>query len=291
VLNKDLNDNSVDLNKLNHSVNYAFSKLCLDPLLKEPLFDNPSHEQHVLAWYYCIETVLDKYLEYALIEPIKDATIYEIGEKYAMLPNSINLYLQSEFFDYYKDELLDKLNDEELEEYRQKEKINSLESITSEEYENLHQICTLSFNEYETETFNEHPFYIQPLISVDLSCPDHLLKEQFEKWLTAQRVKTKKIIQEKNLDSDFYISKSGESVLQKVHLYKILAYLDLKIWEHITGNKIKQSVYSHVLYPAGSYDSEFIRKTLKPLIMKLFDPESREIAELFALKNVEEFSI
>ena len=79
--------------------------------------------------------------------------------------------------------------------------------------------------------------------------------------------------------------------MQKVHLYQILAYLDLKIWEHITGNKIKQSVYSHVLYPTGGYDGEFIRKTLKPLVMKLFNPKSKEIAELFALKNMEEFNI
>lgn len=279
------------LNKKNDSVNYAFSELCLDPLLKKPLVDNAVLKQHILAWHYCTQTVLDEYLQHALIEPIKDATIYEIGEKYAMLPNGINLYLQSEFFDYYKDELLDELNDEELEEYRQHEKINPFESITNKDYEGLHQFCTQSFNEYESEIYNEHPYSIKPLISVDLSCPDHLLKEQFEKWLTAQRIKTNKIIQEENLDSDFYIKNSGESILQKVHLYQILAYLDLKIWEHITGNKIKQSVYSHVLYPTGGYDGEFIRKTLKPLVMKLFNPKSKEIAELFALKNMEEFNI
>ena len=99
------------LNKKNDSVNYAFSELCLDPLLKKPLVDNAVLKQHILAWHYCTQTVLDEYLQHALIEPIKDATIYEIGEKYAMLPNGINLYLQSEFFDYYKDELLDELND------------------------------------------------------------------------------------------------------------------------------------------------------------------------------------
>lgn len=84
-----------------------------------------------------------------------------------MLPNGINLYLQSEFFDYYKDELLDELNDEELEEYRQHEKINPFESITNKDYEGLHQFCTQSFNEYESEIYNEHPYSIKPLISVD----------------------------------------------------------------------------------------------------------------------------
>lgn len=138
---------------------------------------------------------------------------------------------------------------------------------------------------------DEHPYSIKPLISVDLSCPDYLLKEQFEKWLATQRTKANKIIHEEKLDSDFYIKNSGESLLQKAYLYQILAYIDLEIWSHISGNKIKQSVYSHSLYPTGGYDGEFIRKTLRPLVMKLFNPKSKEVAELFALKNMEEFSI
>lgn len=289
LTNRSIDSELTAISYKNHSVLYAFSKICSDPLLKTEWSD--TLKSHEFAWHFCIKTVVNEYLNNALIKPIKDVEIWEIGEKFAMLPNMVNEYLESEFNEFYKDEYLDELSDKELEEYRQLEPCSSLDELTSEDYEELEEFCRQSFTEYESKLFDEHPYDIKPLISVDLSCPDHLLKEQFEKWLTTQRDKANKIIQEENLDSDFYIKNSGESLLQKVYLYQILAYIDLEIWALITGNKIKQSVCSHALYPTGGYDGEFIRKTLRPLVMKLFNPKSKEIAELFALKNMEEFSI
>lgn len=44
----------------------SFSELCLDPLLKKPLVDNAVLKQHILAWHYCTQTVLDEYLQRSL---------------------------------------------------------------------------------------------------------------------------------------------------------------------------------------------------------------------------------
>ena len=281
--------NQTAINHKNDCVLYAFSRLCSDPLLSIAWPD--SLESHELSWHYCIKTVMNEYIEKAAINPIKDIAIYEIGEKFAMLPNMASEYLKAEFNEYYKEESFDEPCEEKLEGYGQLESCGALDLLTDEDYEELEEFCSKPFAEYESSLFDEHPYNIKPLISVDLSCPDHLLKEQFDKWLTAHRDKNNKTIREENLDSDFYIKNSGESLLQKAYHYQILAYIDLEIWANIAGNKIKQSVYSHVLYPTGGYDGEFIRKTLKPLVMKLLNPKSKEISELFALKNMEEFNI
>lgn len=270
----------------NHSVLYAFSRICIDPLLKTEWPD--TLKIHEIIWHYSIKTVLHEYLNNALIKPIKAVDIYDIGEKFAMLPNIVNEYLESKFQEFY----IRELSDEELEEYKQiGPSSSSLDSLTGDEFEELEKFCNKSFTEYESKFYDEHPYDINPLISVNLACPDHLLKEQFDKWLKNQRNKTNRIIQEEKLDSDFHIKNSGESLLQKVYLYQMIAYIDLEIWSQVTGNKIKQSVYSHALYPTGGYDGEFIRKTLKPLAVKLLNPKSIEAAELFAFKNMEEFNI
>ncbi|MFA0870078.1 DUF6387 family protein [Acinetobacter baumannii] len=267
----------------------AFEMIVKDPLLKNGYGKLITEQDFSLV--YCLRHILTLYRQYE-IKPITDISIYTIGEKYSLLSNEIKLYLNFEFKEFTEndcfsenlsDELKAKLNDEES-----ITSWNYVDSLSEKDFMQLEVFCQKNFSEYECEIKEINPFYINPIIQVDLSSSDSIIQEQFSLWLKKQR----KEYLEKNLDEQidvgYTVKKNGESFLYKMNQYKVLAYLDLYLWSLLNDHKIKRSVYSHALYINGSYDSEFIRKNLIPQIQSLFDPSSSSIAELFSLKKMEE---
>ncbi|MNT03950.1 hypothetical protein D3C72_1385100 [compost metagenome] len=127
------------------------------------------------------------------------------------------------------------------------------------------------------------------MISINLACNDNLIKDQFNEWLQKQRIKINQILRDSEIDTETDKSKARQSMLYKVYTYQTLAYIDLIIWSIISDNKIKLSVLAQALFPNGAYDSDFIRKILKPLVEQLLNPSSNEILELFHLRNMEDF--
>ena len=121
--------------------------------------------------------------------------------------------------------------------------------------------------------------------------PDAVLREQFSAWLSNTRKKASKVIIEDDLGSDFLIDSNGVKIAEKINKYKIIPFIDLMLWELKTGNKIKLSVYAHALFNDGSVDGEFIRKTIKPFVQNLINDDYKIMSELFALKNMEDFSL
>lgn len=297
--------NPEGLEKTERIINHAFSKIHTNPLFKNPW--GILQLDYEFSWVYCVRVILCEYENYGEINPIKDLTVYELGEKFTMLPPGVAQCLKSEFkgvheANYLKDvrehlkalSMEAALDDFEEEEDETLDGINCdyIDSLSKNAYEDIEIFYSKSFLSVETDNTHKNPYEIKPFISVDLSCSDSVIKEQFDKWLQHQRKNINKVVLEENLGCDYYsVKRMGESLLYKVYSYQLLAYIDLFLWGIFTGNKIKQSVFTHALFPQGAYDGEFIRKTIKPLIDKLLNPQSREISELFALKNLEDFSI
>ena len=50
--------------------------------------------------------------------------------------------------------------------------------------------------------------------------------------------------------------------IRKLHSYKVLPYLDLKIWATNNNIEIPLSVYARALYPAGEQGNDHVRDTL-----------------------------
>ena len=302
--NQIINSNPDALLQYEKIVNFAFLKLSTNPLLKGDFGD--LKYDYEFSWVACLREILCDYRRHE-IRPIKDMSIYELGEKFTMLPNEVTQYLKAEFKEVHSDKYFDQVQEhlemlgksDLLDNFAPMKNSNNLDgiswdyidSLSAESCMELESDCQTNFSDFEREQVHTHPYYVKPIISIDLSCSDSIIKEQFEKWLNQQRLEINKTILKDELDSDLSIKKTGEILLYKSYTYQILAYIDLCLWCILTNNKIKQSVFTHALFPNGAYDGEFIRKTIRPLVKKLFTPSSKEIIELFALKNMEEFNI
>lgn len=255
---------------------------------------------------YCLNQYAKQYYSYDL-PPIEDVTIRDIGEKFCMLSDEIAKYLLSNFRNEYNDEarvkkiiahleacgsahLLDgfeaKYENDDLYDLGQ----NFTDSLSKEDFQRIEYDIQKNFSKIERDVCElEHPYDIQPMIRVNLSCNDNLIKEQFNEWLQKQRSTVNQILVSNQMDVEINKSKARQSLIYKVYTYQALAYMDLNIWSFMTDNRIKLSVFAQALYPNGSYDSEFVRKILRPLVEQLLIPSSDEILELFHLRNMEVF--
>lgn len=284
---------------------YAFNKIKVDPLVKNG-FGEIKHN-YEFCWLLYLKGFISEYLEYDYA-PIKDVQLYEIGEKFSMLDSGIAKYLLNEFREPYTEKgyvkkfkerldlegngyLLDDYvfsnEEDELEEVGKK----YVESLSSENCSEIGLECGKYLLEYEREALElDDPVGVRPLISIDLSCSDDVIREQFNQWLAKKRISLHEFARENEIDFEIDRDiKSRVSVLDKIYSYRVLAYMDLMLWSELTGNKIKLSVIAHALFPDGEYDAEFVRKILKPLMEKLFSPSSKEVSELMYLKNMENF--
>lgn len=281
---------------------YALEIIRVDPLLENGF--GVLEEDHQYAWIHCLRDTLTIYRQNEK-RPISDLSIYEVGEMFTLLPQGVKKYLINEFHGVHDTEYFESLK-EHLDALGQssaldgyKHEIESddvdrvsmeyINSLSEEDFMELESYTQKKFLDFERENIHTPPIYIQPVIKVDLTCSDTVLKEQFNVWLTQQRKNLYKLDLDDQLNIKPSVKRTGESLFYKLQDYKVLAYMDLCIWAVLNNHKIKRSVLAHALY-IDRYDSEFIRKNLIPLIGKLFDRHSSEIAELFSYKNMEDFS-
>lgn len=304
VKKKSIESNSSDFEEMQKILNYALQKIEADPLLKMGFRGLKS--SHEYAWIYCLNQYAKKYYNYDL-PPIEDVTIRDIGEKFCMLSDEIAKYLLSNFRNEYNQEgrvkkitahleacgsihLLDgfeaKYENDDLYDLGQ----NFTDSLSKEDFQRIEYDIQKNFLKIERDVCElEHPHDIQPMIRVNLSCDDNLIKDQFNEWLQKQRSTVNQILVSHQMDTEINKSKARQSLIYKVYTYQTLAYMDLNIWSFMTDNRIKLSVFAQALYPNGAYDSEFVRKILRPLVEQLLIPSSDEILELFHLRNMEDF--
>lgn len=92
-------------------------------------------------------------------------------------------------------------------------------------------------------------------VVLDMTQPDTEIIEQFKKFLPEYR---------KFLGLEPVKKKPTDATLQKLVTYKILAFLDLYIWELENNIKIKRSVMALTLYPDGLVGDMGITQTVEP---------------------------
>lgn len=109
-----------------------------------------------------------------------------------------------------------------------------------------------------------------PIVQVNLSAPDTVLKEAFAAWLKEARDKQVSAPQGKN------------KMYDRWQRYGLLPYLDLRIWELMTGNSITRHVMSEAVDHVNGESS--FSKTVIPLATGLM----RDLSELQALAAVED---
>ncbi|MFC0226326.1 DUF6387 family protein [Serratia aquatilis] len=82
--------------------------------------------------------------------------------------------------------------------------------------------------------------------------------------------------------------KVGFSFIRKIHEYKIIPFLDLKMWSAANKVEITCDLYSRLLFPLGEGDLKSesnIRNTIKPFADSLFDVIYQPELSLFFAKN------
>lgn len=112
----------------------------------------------------------------------------------------------------------------------------------------------------ETKDENNFGFRGMDSVTVDLNFPDKILIENFKQYLAARRAESKtENLSKTNRQQDYY----------DWARFGVLPYLDLKLWELETGNKIPLRVIADAIYPIGEGGEETVRKTTAPLATSL----------------------
>lgn len=121
------------------------------------------------------------------------------------------------------------------------------------------------------KSYTTYPIIINPFY------PNHIIFKELENLLIKirQKIKIK--------DSYKVISKKD---LLNWASYKILPYMDLKIWELYNGVKITNSVMCSALYTKGEYGEDTLRKSVEPLRLRVLN-------QIFfdTLENIDEISL
>jgi len=120
------------------------------------------------------------------------------------------------------------------------------------------------------EIKDEHDFGPVNLdtVVVDLNFPDKILIENFKQYLASRREESKtEHLSKPNRQQDFY----------DWTRFGVLPYLDLKLWEMETGNKIPLRVLADAIYPLGEGGEETVRKTTAPLANSLIQEHNLRI--------------
>ena len=112
----------------------------------------------------------------------------------------------------------------------------------------------------EVKQENDFGFYGMDPVIVDLNFPDKVLLDTFKQYLVTRRAESKtEHLSKPFRQQDFYDwSRFG-----------VLPYLDLKLWEMETGNKIPYRVYADAIYRSTEGGEETVRKTTAPLANSL----------------------
>lgn len=123
-------------------------------------------------------------------------------------------------------------------------------------------------SEFQNRSFDslygEYESYC-PAVCVDLIAPDEMIVAAFKKWLAATRKSNEET---HHLGGpDVAPKKFSERSIARWHKASILPYLDLKIYEQISGKKIPLHVVGNAIFPSTDDidTTESVRKTTKPL--------------------------
>lgn len=98
-------------------------------------------------------------------------------------------------------------------------------------------------------------------VRVNMQLPDKMLIEQFERLLKDRRAQ----LHDLGIPGRF----SLKSDFSGWHKFRVLPYLDLKIWEHEAKASIPNRVMADAIFPAGEGGEEVVRKTTAKLAVDL----------------------
>lgn len=119
-------------------------------------------------------------------------------------------------------------------------------------------------------------------VAVDLNFPDKILIENFKQYLAARRAESKtENLSKTNRQQDYY----------DWVRFGVLPYLDLKLWELETGNKIPLRVIADAIYPIGEGGEETVRKTTAPLATSLIHNNHLRILIAQVAADIKEGSV
>lgn len=155
-------------------------------------------------------------------------------------------------------QILDKIESQGILHHKRLEPLSSEERDLSDWY--YSEFTNQSFDSCygDNDGFN-------PAVCVDMLAPDEMIVDAFRKWLTAARKRNDEIYQFGG--PNIAPKKFSERWIARWQKASILPYLDLKIFEQISGVKIPLHVVGNAIFPnTAEFDTtESVRKTTKPL--------------------------
>ena len=136
------------------------------------------------------------------------------------------------------------------------------------------------FEAFEKEGESRWPPYqrTHDLVEIDLTVPDRILIDQFTKYLRNAR--------KNNLDIAPARSYKAPDHKKWVE-YRLLPYLDLKLWEVENNVSIPYRVFADAIFPPGQMGEEMIRKTTKKIADQVM---SREYLNFLAAMAADEIA-
>ena len=160
----------------------------------------------------------------------------------------------------------------------------TVRTLSTAEVDSLHMELAL-----QKTTFTDKPliFDDQAYFIVDLNASDEQITNDFQKVLNAYR---------NNQENQFSSSKHkklqdgrfNNDVFSTWSDYKILPYIDLKLWADLEGLSFNRTELCNILsnhFPNG-IDEEFLRKTIEPLHDTLINPQIIRKLRIYLLQQV-----
>jgi uncharacterized protein DUF6387 len=91
---------------------------------------------------------------------------------------------------------------------------------------------------------NEHSL---SWLEVDMDCSDSEIKEAFSAWLI--RSKQKQKAEKKPKRREHKLNNLNKVTLRKWHDERVLAYIDLAMWNELNGTDVTNNIYGKILFP------------------------------------------
>ncbi|RSN77559.1 MULTISPECIES: DUF6387 family protein [Acinetobacter] len=147
--------------------------------------------------------------------------------------------------------------------------------------------CRNSSFDFYIKNMKGKVFDKKPIIEVDLGCTNAVLLRNFEEWLIQKR---KQLAINEISYEDELLDSDPKTLVKKINDYRLFAYIDLSLWEIISGHKIKKSVFAITLFPNGEKGESFFKtlESLTPrLLSKPYSQENRKLVSLYNLEKME----
>jgi len=93
-------------------------------------------------------------------------------------------------------------------------------------------------------SINEHSF---AWLELDMDCSDSEINEAFSDWLKRSRQKQK--AEKKPKRRDHKLKNLNKVTFRKWHDERVLAYIDLAMWNQLNGTDVTNNIYGKILFP------------------------------------------